>query len=89
MLASDFLPAFYYVVGGIYLRNKIHLETVEDAKNFSDIASHVHGDVRIVDAVGHCVNAKSLLGAIYSLEFEDLWVESDRDIYSKIERYIC
>lgn len=71
------------------MRNKIHLETVKDAMDFSNIAVNVHGDVRIMDGAGHCVDAKSLIGALYSLEFEELWVESDHDIYSKIAQYVC
>ena len=46
------------------------------------------GDIHITDNKGLRVNAKSLLGAMYSLEFEELWCESEFDIYRNIEDFI-
>ena len=35
-----------------------------------------------------CVNAKSFLGLIYAREFNKLYVESEKDIYTKIKDFI-
>ena len=70
------------------LKNKIRLDTYQDAVNFVNIVSTLGGRVVVTDNDNHCVNGKSLMGMIYALEFEELWVEAENDIYSAIERFI-
>ena len=70
------------------MRVKIHLETAKDATEFANKMSRIDGRATITDGEGHCVNAKSILGALYALEFNELWFESDRDLYSEIDKFI-
>jgi hypothetical protein len=71
------------------MRVKIRLDTIPDAYKFSAIASQLEGKIYIVDAHdGLKVNAKSVLGALYSMEFGNLWCESEKDIYHAIEEFI-
>ena len=59
-----------------------------DVNSFVRIASKSKGKVHITDGEGFRVNGKSLLGVMYSLEFETLWCESEEDIYSQIEPFV-
>lgn len=70
------------------MKVKIRLDTGADAINFSNIATTLEGKIIITDNNGLCVNAKSILGMLYALEFEELWCESEKDIYSHIEKFI-
>ena len=70
------------------MRVKIHLETAKDATEFANKMSHIDGRATITDGEGYCVNAKSILGALYALEFNELWFESDKDLYSEIDKFI-
>lgn len=70
------------------MKVKIRLDTFSDAKRFSDITSMLPGQVLITDNKGLCVSAKSILGALYSLEFDELWCEAEEDIYRNIEEFI-
>ena len=70
------------------MRVKIKLETMKDAVDFSNITESLPGTIVIKDLQGLCVNAKSLLGVLHSLEFEEIWCESEKDIYNKIERFV-
>ena len=70
------------------MKVKIRLDTFSDAKRFSDITSLLPGQVLITDNKGLCVSAKSILGALYSLEFDELWCEAEEDIYRNIEKFI-
>lgn len=70
------------------MRVKIHLETAKDATEFANKMSRIDGRATIIDGEGHCVNAKSILGALYALEFNELWFESDKDLYSEIDKFI-
>lgn len=70
------------------VRVKIRLDTGTDAIKFSNIATSLNGKIIITDNKGLCVNAKSILGMLYALEFEELWCESELDIYSHISDFV-
>ena len=70
------------------MKAKIHLETMSDVHRFVKIATAQSGAVHITDGAGLKVSAKSILGALYALEFDELWCEADEDIYHAIEKFI-
>ena len=71
------------------MKVRIRLDTIPDAYRFSLITSQLEGKIYIVDAnEGIKVNAKSVLGALHSMEFSNLWCESEKDIYHAIEDFI-
>lgn len=68
---------------------KIVLDTVSDVNKFVSIANSVfNSTITVTDNNGLRVNAKSLMGMLYALEFEELWCESDIEIYEKIKDYV-
>ena len=72
------------------MRMKINLDTQSDVLEFCKIVSNVDGEVRIVGMDGGqevSVNAKSLLGLLYSQTWNDIWCESEKDIYSLISKF--
>ena len=68
-------------------RHKIELVTTADIIDFVKIATEEVGPVRLVDGTGFCVNAKSLFGAMATVEWSSLYCESENDIYSSIQKY--
>ena len=66
------------------MRVKIQLDTMKDINKFVAICSKIDAPVYITDGAGLKVSAKSVLGVMYSMEFDDIWCESDKDIYSAI-----
>ncbi len=70
------------------MRNKIRIDTIQDVNKFVSITSQLDGKITITDNAGLTVNAKSMLGALHAMEFEELWIESEKDIYSAIEPFI-
>lgn len=70
------------------MTNKIRLDTYNDIKNFVNIASSFDGKVTVCDGDNHRVNAKSLMGMLYALEFDELHVEAEEDIYFAIKDFI-
>lgn len=71
------------------MKNKIRLETLADINDFVAIVSTVKEPVRLEDGTGFVVNAKSLIGAMYTVEWDELWCVSEVDIYRKIEKFIA
>ena len=69
------------------MRVKVELVTMEDAANIVKIACGVKEPVYLVGE-NFRVSAKSLLGALCSMEWNELWCECEKDIYSKIERFV-
>lgn len=69
-------------------RYRIELVTAKDCQDFVNVTSHCTGAVVLESSNGFRINAKSLIGAMASMEWEDLYCVSERDIYNKIERWI-
>lgn len=66
---------------------KIELVTMTDIMEFVRQASLSDGVVKLIDDNGFCVNGKSLLGAMASVEWSELYCLSEEDIYERIERF--
>jgi hypothetical protein len=69
------------------MKVKVYLETMNDVAQFVAIATQVDAPVYLVGN-DFRVSAKSLLGALYTMEWEDVWCECEKDIYSKIEQFV-
>ena len=69
------------------MRVKVELETMNDVTQFVAIATQVAEPVYLVGN-DFRVSAKSMLGALYTMEWDDVWCECERDIYTKIEKFV-
>lgn len=58
-------------------RVRVNLETQKDVAEFVNIATTIDEDVMLVDNTYNRVSAKSIMGCLYSLEFAEIWVESE------------
>jgi hypothetical protein len=70
------------------MKAKIRLDTIGDVNKFVSITSKLKGRIVIKDSNSLCVNAKSLLGALHAMEFNELWCESEEDIWLDIQKFI-
>ena len=72
------------------MRVKIQLDTITDIGNFVVAVSHAtskHDKVYVTDGDRCCINAKSFLGLVAARDFDELWCESEKDIYSAIRQF--
>ena len=68
---------------------RINLVTTSDITEFTNICQKIDGRVELFcKKTGYRVNGKSLLGCLAAMEFEEVYVDSDKDIYSKIEKWV-
>lgn len=67
------------------MKVKIRLDTMADVKHLVAVASSSNGSVVVYDSAGLKVNAKSTLGALYAMEFNEIWCESEEDLYKQLE----
>ena len=70
------------------MRIRIRLDTMTDVNKFISVTSNISRDVKLEDNDGHCVSAKSLLGALASMEWDTLYCYCDEDISSKISEFV-
>lgn len=71
------------------MKYKIILDTVSDVNTFvKNVTKETEATVTVTDNRGLRVNAKSLMGMLYALEFDELWCESDTEIYEKIKEFV-
>jgi hypothetical protein len=69
-------------------RTQIRLDTLSDVNKFVEVMSRLADQVWLEDGSGIKVSAKSLLGAIYTMEWDEVWCECEVDIYDKIEKFV-
>ena len=70
------------------MRVKIRLDTLSEVNKFVEVTSSFKENIDLVDDEGHCVSAKSILGALYSFEWNDIYCECERDISLAILEWI-
>lgn len=61
---------------------------MKDINQFVAVCSKVPDAVYISDGAGLKVSAKSILGVMYSMEFDELWCETDVNLYNQLDKFI-
>lgn len=69
------------------MKQKIRLDTMADIQDFVNSVSEVSEPVYLTASTLR-VSAKSLLGAVYSMEWDEVWCECARDISGRILRFV-
>lgn len=70
-------------------RYRIRLDTMSNIQRFVAAAQKIEHQVVLKDEDGNCVSAKSILGAIYTMEWARIYCYCDKEIYEAIEEWIC
>lgn len=66
------------------MKQKIRLDTMSDIQKFVSVVSKTGEKVTLEDGEGHCVSATSLLGALYSMEWANIYCHCNKDISGTI-----
>ena len=69
------------------MKVRVALDTMSDINEFVSAVSTVDAPVHLVSD-HFCVSGKSLLGALYTMEWSEVWCECDVDIYNKIAKFV-
>ena len=70
------------------MKVKIRLDTMKDINQFVNICSKVPEAAHVSDGAGLKVSAKSILGVMYSMEFDEIWCETEANLYSQLDKFI-
>ena len=66
----------------------LELVGLSDVNKFVAIVTPLPGSIKLTDDDEYVVNARSLLGALASMEWESLYCISETDIYTKIQEFV-
>ncbi|MBE6583330.1 MAG: hypothetical protein E7648_08735 [Ruminococcaceae bacterium] len=70
------------------MRIKIRLDTMSEINAFVSVMTKTGANVFLTDKDRNfIVSAKSMLGAVYSMEWDEVWCESDEDIYHVVSKF--
>ena len=70
------------------MRQRVRLDTMTDIHKFVEIVSRVDDIVYLEDDTGFRVSAKSLLGALVSMEWKEVYCHCNKDISGTILPWI-
>ena len=70
------------------MRAKINIDTLGKINSFVSICSKFDCDIRLIDGADYCVSAKSLIGAVATMDWTEVFVVSKEDIYSHIKEFV-
>lgn len=70
------------------MKYRIRLDTMTDVNQFVKIATQNPGKIMLTDGENFTVSGKSLLGAMYTMEWDQVFCESENEIYRYIKDFI-
>ena len=70
------------------MRARINLDTMSKINTFVSICSRLDCEVNLIDGRGYRVSAKSLVGALATTDWSQVFVECEKDIYAYIYDFI-
>jgi hypothetical protein len=70
------------------MKAKINIDTLTKINDFVSIVAKLNCDVRLIDGGSYCVSAKSLIGAIATMDWSEVFVECKEDIYNDIKDFV-
>ena len=71
------------------MKVKVNIDTLSKINTFVAICSRLDCRVNLIDGQGYCVSAKSLIGAVATMDWSQVFVEADKDIYSYIIDFVA
>ena len=71
------------------MKIKVNLDTLSRINKFVEICSRLDEKVDLIDGTGYRTSAKSLIGAIATMDWHEVFVECEKDIYAYIYDFVA
>jgi hypothetical protein len=71
------------------MKAKVNLETGTAIRKFVEVCSRVPEAVYLIDGENFCVSAKSLLGAVATMDWREVYVTCEKDIRAYILDFLA
>lgn len=70
------------------MKVKINIDTLSKVNAFVAVCSQLDCKVNLIDGEGYCVSAKSLMGAVATMDWNNVYAECEKDIYTDIREFV-
>ena len=70
------------------MRAKINIDTLSKINAFVATCMKLDCKVNLIDGEGYCVSGKSLMGAVATMDWNNVYVECEKDIYTYIREFV-
>ena len=70
------------------MKAKINLDTMSKINTFVSICSGINCRIDLIDGSGYRISAKSLIGCLAAMDWTQVFVDSENDIYSYIKDFV-
>lgn len=74
--------------GASKMKARINIDTLTKINTFVAICSRIDQKISLIDGSGYCVSAKSLMGAVATMDWSQVFIECEKDIRSYIQDFI-
>ena len=71
------------------MRARINLDTMSRINSFVAICSKLDCKVDLIDGHGYRVSAKSLMGALCTMDWSQVLIECEQDIYDYVQEFLA
>ena len=68
---------------------KVNLDTMGKINAFVTVCSRLDCKVDLIDGNGYRVSAKSLIGAVATMDWQQVFIECERDIYAYVQDFLA
>ena len=71
------------------MKERVNLDTMSKINTFVAICSRLDCKVDLIDGMGYRVSAKSLMGAIATMDWNQVFIECEKDIYAYVQDFLA
>ena len=71
------------------MKERVNLDTMSKINAFVAVCSRLDCKVDLIDGTGYRVSAKSLMGAICTMDWNQVFIECERDIYAYVQDFLA
>ena len=71
------------------MKERVNLDTMSKINAFVTVCSRLDCKVDLIDGNGYRVSAKSLMGAICTADWSEVFIECERDIYAYVQEFLA
>ena len=71
------------------MRAKVNLDTMSKINTFVSVCSRLDCKVDLIDGNGYRVSGQSLVGAIATMDWNQVFIECEKDIYAYVQEFLA
>ena len=71
------------------MKERVNLDTMSKINAFVAICSRLDCKVDLIDGNGYRVSAKSLVGALATVDWNQVFIECEKDIYAYVQEFLA